>query len=191
MAKATSTVDAPETTSDLVDGTPVKFYGPDKGTAVLAAWQGLYHLFGARATFRVTKDGIFVDSMTVDPKYDADTIVDDISKHNRRLELIPAYFWAQGDEPDEFDDVSDITAFMVQYFRGSVEENSSKTPGYLKDAVADYKATRNMLKKRGPKRKVFRLDSLEDIDEQTLAGINPEALARLKETLDAALAAAK
>lgn len=189
MAKTVSTsADAPDTT-DLVEGVTAKFYGPDKGTAILAAWQGLYHLFGARGSFRVTPDGIFVDNLTVDPKYNADEIVEDISKHNRRLELIPAYFWANGEVPEDFTDVAKITAFMVQYFRGSVEENSAKTPTYLKDAVADYKATRSLLKKRGPKRKVFRLDSLEDIDEETLAGINPEALARLRETINAAMAA--
>jgi hypothetical protein len=190
MAKTTSATDAPETT-DLVDGTPVKFYGPDKGTAILAAWQGLYHLFGARASFRVTKDGVFVDNLEADPKYDMDQIVEDISKHNRRLELVPPIFWVQGEAPDDFEDVAAITAYMVQYFRGSVEENSAKTPTYLKDAVADYKADRNLLKKSGPKRKVFRLDSLDDIDETTLKGISPEALSRLRETINAAMAASK
>lgn len=191
MAKTTSIADTPETetNSDLVDGVIVKFYGPDKGSAILAAWQGLYQLFGARATFRVTKDGVFVDNMTVDPKYDLDQIVEDISKHNRRLELVPPIFWVQGEAPDEFEDVASITAVMVQYWRGSVEENSSKTPTYLKDAVADYKTTHNMLKKRGPKRKIFRLDSLDDIDEQTLKGINPEALERLRAAVNAAMAA--
>jgi hypothetical protein len=189
MAKTTSIVDTPETEDTLVDGVATKFYGPDKGSAVLAAWQGLYHLFGARATFRVTPDGVFVDNLTCDPKYDMDQIVEDISKHNRRLELVPLIFWVQGQAPDDFADVAAITALMVQYWRGSVEDNSSKTPGYLKDAVADYKATRNLLKKRGPKRKVFRLDSLDDIDESTLKGISPEALSRLRETINAAMAA--
>jgi len=190
MSKATTTADAPETENDLVEGTPTKFYGPDKGNAVLAAWQGMYHLFGARGSFRVTPDGVFVDNLTCDPKYDLDQIVEDISKHNRRLELIPTLFWVNGEVPADFADVSAITALMVQYWRGSVEDNSSKTPTYLKDAVADYKATRSMLKKRGPKRKVFRLDSLDDIDEQTLKGINPEALARLREIINAQLATA-
>ena len=186
MAKSTSPV-ADTLATDLVEGTPVKFYGPDKGSAILAAWQGLYHLFGARASFRVTPEGVFVDSLTCNPQYDVDTIVEDISKHNRRLELIPTLFWVQGEAPADFADVAAITALMVQYWRGSVEDNTSKTPAYLKDAVADYKANRNLLKKRGPKRKIFRLDSLDDIDETTLKGINPEALSRLRAAVNAAM----
>ena len=191
MAKATLSMDTPETTTDLVDGVISKNYGPDKGGAILAAWKGMYHLFGAQGTFRVTPEGVFVDNLSVGPEFDLDQIVEDISKHNRRLELIPTLFWVNGETPADFADVSEITAFMVQYFRGSVEDNSSKTPTYLKDAVASYKANRNLLKKRGPKRKVFRLDSLDDIDESTLKGINPEALSRLREIITAQLATAE
>ena len=188
MAKATSTV-VDTDTSELVEGTPVTSYGPDKGSAILDAWQGMYHLFGARGTFSVTSEGVFVDNLSINPEYDLNQIVEDISKHTRRLDLIPTLFWVRGQEPDDFADVAAITTFMVQYFRGSVEDGTSKTPVYLKDAVANYKSTRNLLKKRGPRRKVFRLDSLDDIDETTLKGISPEALNRLRETLNAAIAA--
>ena len=193
MAKAT--VPAPDTTETIVDSetivedVPVN-YGPDKGSAILAAWQGLYHLFGARGTFRVTEDGVFVDNLYCDPQFNLDQIVTDISKHNRRLELVPTYFWVQGQEPAYFADVAAITAFMVQYFRGSVEDGTSKTPAYLKDAVANSKATHNLLKKRGPRRKVFRLDALDDIDETALKNISPESLARLRDAVNAATAAA-
>jgi hypothetical protein len=183
MPKATVAADVQVTES------AAKNFGPDKGSAILAAWKGLYHLFGARGTFSVTNDGVLVNDLTCDPAYNLDQIVEDISKHSRRLELVPTYFWVQGNAPDDFADVAEITAFMVQYFRGSVEDGTAKTPSYLKDAVASYKATRNLLKKRGPRRKVFRLDSLDDIDETMLKGISPESLAKLREAINAAEAA--
>ena len=158
------------------------------GNAVLAAWQGIYHLFGGRGTFTITLDGVIVENFTVDAKYDPAQIVADISHRNRRLDLVPTYLWVQGQAPEPFADAKEMTAFMVQYFRGSVEEGSSRAPRYVRDAVANFKTENSLAKRRGPRKKIYRLENLSEIDETSLVGVNPEALAALRATIEKALA---
>jgi hypothetical protein len=184
MAKANATTEAETRTQPITVGTE-----NGAGNAVLAAWQGIYHLFGGRATFEVSPDGVIVNDFTVDAKYDPEQIVLDISHRNRRLDLIPTYLWVQGEEPEPFADAKDMTQFMVQYFRGAVEEGSSRSPKYVRDAVQNFKANNNLAKKRGPRKKIFRVDNLSELDASALVGVNASELARLKEAVERALSA--
>jgi len=159
-------------------------YGPDKGGAILAAWRGLYWLFGARVdAFRVTPEGILVEGLTMAGDYNPSTIVEDISKKNRRLELVPTYFYVNGTPPEPFEISQEITQFMVQFFRGSVEENSSRAPQYLRKAAAEFKTSVGLKSKRGPKKKVIRIDQLENVDVETLSQIPVAELEKFMETL--------
>lgn len=159
-------------------------YGPDKGGAILAAWRGLYWLFGARVdAFHVTPEGILVEGLTMAGDYNPSTIVEDISKKNRRLELVPTYFYVNGTPPEPFDISQEITQFMVQFFRGSVEENSSRAPQYLRKAAAEFKTSVGLKSKRGPKRKVIRVDQLENVDMEVLKQVPLDELEKFMETL--------
>lgn len=168
----------------LTEGTPVTEplnLNPEQSKSVLAAWKGIYHFFGGRvAHWTVTEDGVIAEGFTVDSKYDPEQIITDISKRDRRVELFPAIRWINGETPDDFATSQEMTNFMVQYFRGSVEEGTAKAPAYVRQAVADYKATLGVKTRRGPKRKVFRLDNLSELDETVLRDVNSEELERLQ-----------
>lgn len=185
MAKSTAVDNAPARSDSIsipaTDGV---------GNAVLAAWQGLYHLFGARGTFRSTPEGIAVEDFTTLAEYDPSQIASDVSHRNRRLDFAEVMPWFSGMAPEPFVDSKAMTQWSVQFLRGSVEENSSRTPRYVRDAVASYKNSIGIAKRRGPKKKIFRLDNLTEINESTLEGVSAEALESLKATLEKALASA-
>lgn len=183
MAKATSN-GADTSRSEAITVTTEN----SAGNAVLAAWQGIYHLFGGRGSFEITTDGVIVHDFSVDARYNPEQIVLDISHRNRRLDLIPTYLWVQGQEPEIFTDAKEMTQFMVQYFRGAVEEGSSRAPKYVRDAVANFKTYNNLAKKRGPRKKIFRVDNLSELDATTLVGVDAVELSKLKEAIDRALA---
>lgn len=177
MAK--SAVETPEQ-SDMSTSQGRNFSPLDGGNAILAAWRGLYHIFGARVnSFVVTEDGVFVNGLTMNDQYDIDTVVGDIGaskNRNRRLELIPNYFYVNGEEPQPFNDSAEITAWLVATFRGSIDDSSTKSPAYARKAVADFKKAQNLYKQRGPKRKVIRLDNLKELDESVLLNIDIDDL---------------
>lgn len=182
MAKSTETVETP-----IVEVSKFNYAPMEGGNAILAAWRGLYHLFGARVdSFTVTDEGVFVNGFSVDPKYDAQTIVRDIGgtkNRNRRLELIPLYDYVMGKEPAHFNDAGEMTAWLVANFKGSVDESSTKSPAYARGAIAEYKKGHNLYKARGPKRKVIRLDNLKELDESMLLSIDLEDLKAFRELL--------
>lgn len=157
------------------------------GAAVLAAWRGIYHLFGGRADFAVTPNGVTVENFSVDAAYDPEQIAQDVSHRNRRLDFATVFPWTQGEVPEPFTDSKQITQWSVQFLRGSMEENSSRTPKYYRDAAANYKTVSGFAKKRGPQRKIFRAENLSEIDENTLSSLTVEDLAKLKETVEASL----
>ena len=161
------------------------------GNAVLAAWQGIYNLFGGSASFEITPDGVMVNDFTVDAPYDPAQIAKDVSHRNRRLDLLEVYPWIQGEAPSEFTTAQEITQWTVQFLRGAVDDNSSRAPKYVRDASAAYKAEHGFAKKRGPRKKIFRAENLGEIDETTLANVQPEELEKLQETLARALEAAR
>jgi hypothetical protein len=172
--------------------TDPKDYGPDNGgNNILAAWQGLYWLFDARVDrFDVTPEGVFAIGLRVNSAYDTDTIVHDISTRKgklveRRLDLIPAMFHAQGVEPNKFEDSGTMTQFMAQYARGSEGEgNTTRSPEYFKIAIANYKKAQGFASKRGRPAKTIKIENLGHIDPVLLGTLDPEELQMLKDTLE-------
>lgn len=160
----------------------------EQGRNALAAWRGLYHLFGARVEspndFNVTPDGVEITNFSVSGDYDPEMIVRDISSRERRLDLLATYEILRGGTPEPFADAGEITAWQVQFYKGAVEEGSARTPAYVKQATANYKSANNLAKKRGPKPKVIRLNDLDNLDESALEGISSEALAKLQATIE-------
>lgn len=180
-------------TPEMTDSQVGRNFAPlEGGNAILAAWRGLYHIFGARAeSFLVTEDGVFVNGLTMNPEFDIDTVVGDIGaakNRNRRLELIPNFFYVNGDEPANFSDSNEITAWLVSNFRGSVDDSSTKSPAYARKAIADYKKANSLYKTRGPKRKVIRLDNLKEVDESMLLNIDLDDLKAFQSVISKTLA---
>jgi len=161
-----------------------------RGNALLAAWQGVYNLFGGQANFVVTSEGVIAENFSVLAPYDPNQIVEDISHRNRRLDFLDVYPWVQGQAPEPYTDAKQITAWAVQFLRGAVEENSSRTPKYVRDATASYKMDQGFAKRRGPRKKIFRVDNLSEINPETLSGIDPVELAKLKSAIETAMASA-
>jgi hypothetical protein len=105
--------------------------------------------------------------------------------------LFPTINWINGAVPDPIVDPKDMTSWLVNFFRGSVEENSTRSPKYARDAVARFKGTLGISAKRGPKPRTIQLKNLAGINASTLtdANVNPEDLQHLIEVAQEALAA--
>ena len=147
-------------------------------SALLAAWQGIYWLFGGRVdSWEVTPAGVIAHGFSVEGSYLPEKIIEDISHKARRVDFVSGYNAVLGNEPPKFNDSQEMTTYMVQNFKGSVEDGTSRTPAYVRNAASDYKAANGLKKRRGPSRKILRLDAL---DETTLQGISPELLDQLK-----------
>jgi len=163
--------------------------GPDQGGNVLAAWRGVYHLFGGQVErWDITHDGIVAVGFTVDGQYEPQAIVNDISSRERRAELIPCYFYAQGEVPAPFDNSLEMTKWMQQFFRKVSDEGKSQSPDYVKHAIASYKKANAFPAKRGRPKKVVRIEQLGSLDESLLAGVNVSELEKLQEKIAHAIA---
>lgn len=184
MAKSKETNTAP-TTSEPMN------VSPEMGGNLLAAWRGVYNLFGGRAKFAFVDGNIIAEDFVVDLPYDPNQILSDISHRERRLDFREVFPWFNGEAPEPYANAKDITAWSVQFLRGSVEDNSSRTPKYFRDAAASYKTDNSFAKKRGPKKKIFRAENLNEIDEGTLVNLGADELAKLRETVERAMAAAQ
>ncbi len=183
--KTNSDTDTMEVTPEYTD--PINL-NPEQSRSVLAAWKGIYHFFGGRVqNWAVTEDGVVAEGFTVEKPYEPEQIITDISNRTRRVELYPAIMWINGSAPDDFATSQEMTNFMVQYFRGSVEEGTAKAPAYVRQAVAEYKGTLGVKTRRGPKRKVFRLDNLSELDETMLKDVNTDELERLQALIKSTL----
>lgn len=152
---------------------------------IAAAWRGIYHFFGGRVqswefvppTDENPDGGLIAHGFSVLSSLDPNQIVSDIGNRDRRLEMFPFYFYANGTAtPPDFLTSQDMTNFMVQYLKGAVEEGTAKTPEYVRKAVADYKAANGLRTRRGPKRKIIRLDNLAELDATQLSEIDPAQL---------------
>jgi hypothetical protein len=164
--------------------------GPDKTNGLLAAWDGIYHLFGGRVeSWDITPEGIVAQGFSVDSQYNPDTILTDINRRDRRPLLFPTILWIQGIEPALFESNQSITTFMVQYFKGSVEEGTSRSPLYVRQAAGAYKERTGTKVKRGPKPKTLQFKNLNEVSAETLiaAGISKESLAHLLEVAQTAM----
>jgi hypothetical protein len=161
--------------------------GPDKGGNVLAAWQGVYHLFGGKAEgFDVTPEGVIVRTFTTSADYDPATVAEDVSGRTRRVDLIDSYPILQGEEPAGFATSLDMTKWMQQYFRKPGEDG--KSPQYVKDAIANYKASHDFPRRKGRPKKTIRIEELGELDESVLAGLNVTELEKLQASINAAVA---
>jgi len=201
--KANDNSNSKETPSMTDTWTDPKDYGPlDGGSNILAAWQGLYWLFNARVDrFDVTPDGVSAIGFRVDSQYDSDKIVHDIStkgdkKIERRVDLVPSYFYLDGTAvPPLFADSNAMTQFMAQFGRGA-GETEGRSPEYFKSAIAGYKKGHGLTIRRGRPPRTIKIEALGSIDESVLANVNVEELEKFMETIKrvteqrAALAAA-
>jgi len=161
MAKNSATAPAP---IDVVGA---------QAEAFAAAYDGLYHLFGARVSGWSIEDGVLIArGVAFNPLYSAETILTDISRRTRRAPLMPTALWLLDPEfvPAPFATNLDITTFMVQYFKGSTGEDNSKSAQYVKDAAAAYKDATGTRVKRGPNVRTINLKNLSELNEEKLAG---------------------
>lgn len=177
-----ATKNSAQTRSDTIEVTNL-----DQAKALAAAWDGIYHFFGGRVdswellppSDDNPNGGIVAHGFSVNNTIDPHQVISDIGKRNRRLEMFPNYFWLFGGiTPPDFTEAQDMTNFMVQYLKGSVEEGTAKTPEYVRNAVSQYKADAGLRTRRGPKRKIIRLDNLSDIDASQLSEIPEDQLAQ-------------
>ena len=200
MATKSKTTNETPTTEDTttVDTTTPQDFGPETGSNnILAAWQGLYHLLGARVErWDVTADGVFAIGLTFDAALvpDTDTVIKDISYRgdkfvNRSVELLPAYFDLQGQVPAVFEDAGAMTQWMAKFFRGAGEGDTNRSPQYVKDGISKNKSARGLAARRGRPPKKIEIEAIGSIDESVLAQVNHEELERLQATLARILAA--
>jgi hypothetical protein len=162
------------------------------GNAVIVAWRGLYHIFGARAdSFEVTPTGVRITNLKFPDKYDSATIIRDLSVRNdkvirRRLDLIPLYFWINGEAPEPFHSALEMTAWMVANLKGAGEDEG-RSPKYAKDAINEYKIENGMYVPRGRPRKTFSLEKLGELNAAALSDVEESELEALKAKLDSVL----
>jgi len=200
VATKSKTTNETPTTEDTttVDTTTPQDFGPETGSNnILAAWQGLYHLLGARVErWDVTADGVFAIGLTFDAALvpDTDTVIRDISYRgdkfvNRSVELLPAYFDLQGQVPAVFEDAGAMTQWMAKFFRGAGEGETNRSPQYVKDGISKNKTARGLASRRGRPPKKIEIEAIGSIDESVLSQVNHEELERLQATLARILAA--
>jgi hypothetical protein len=169
---------------------PIDVTEPNQAAALLAAWRGVHEFFGGQVSNwninppdEGNPDGSISAtgfSVRTDRVPDVNTLLADLSKRDRRVSFLPAYLYVTGmAEPAPFEDAQDMTNFMVGFLKGSVEEGTSKTPEYVRNAVAQYKAEKGLATRRGPKRRIIRLDALDELDANALQNIDPAALQKL------------
>jgi hypothetical protein len=124
-------------------------------------------------------DGIVVAyGFSVDSDYDPERILSDLGGRSRRLPFFPFNWYVNHDrEPEPYTDPQDMTNFVVLYMRGAVEAGTtSKAPDYAREAIQRYKAEAGIKTRRGPRRKIIRLDELDKI---SAGDIDPEQLRAL------------
>lgn len=168
--------------------TPTNNFGPDSGgNIILAAWQGLYHLFGARVErFDVTDEGVTAVGLTVSDKYDMNTIVQNLLANGskRRLNFFPLFFWATGGTPAPFTTSLQLTGWMTTFLKGQGEKGRS--PKYAKEAIDEFKAANGLAVPRGRPRTTLsaKIAKLGELNPEVLQDTDIAELVSLRETLD-------
>lgn len=175
------------TVSDRTDSIDVT--DPKSAKALAAAWRGVHEFFGGRvANWDVlppTEDnpdgeihamGFSIKSgLEVTPEQ----LIADLAGRDRRLEFYPFYAYLTGESPAAFADPQDMTNWMTLYLKGTVEAGTAKTPAYARNAVAQYKTAQGIETRRGPKRKVIRLDALDQVNPKDIPAEQVAALLEL------------
>lgn len=161
---------------------------PAQARALAAAWRGVKWFLGGNVDrWEITKPDpdssddevrefgqLVAHGFSIAEKHGVEPsqILSDIGKRDRRLEFLPTYrIVVEGKDPEPFVEPQDMTNFMVLFLKGSVQDGTSKTPEYVRKAVADYKSAHGLATRRGPKRKIIRLDNLDELDEATVRNI--------------------
>jgi hypothetical protein len=157
-----------------------------------AAFWGLQHLFDAKVSgWDVTPEGIVAHDFTVAEPYSAEQIVHDINLKDRRAPLFPAIFSIMDPQaaPRPFESNLEITTFMVNFWKGSMGEDSSKVPEYVRTAASNYKERTGTKTKRGPKTRTINLKNVKDLNPDVLrnAKLSREDIEYLIKTASAVL----
>lgn len=165
-----------KSTTDDTRTAPIDIAGQD-ALGFAAAFSGLYHLFGARVeSWDVTSDGLVAHNVTFDATYDPEVIVRDINLKPRRAQLFPAILSIVNPEiePPHFDadDPTDITTYMVNFWKGSMGKDSSRVPEYVRIAASKYKERVGTKVRKGPKVKSINLKNVRDLNPETLRNAN-------------------
>lgn len=177
-AKTSQTQDA---VADPVRTEPIEVTNSEQALSLLAAWRGVFNFFKGQVTsWGLNDDGTVVaHGFSVEAPYDAETILRDISGRDRRIDFPSALKVFQGGDPDPYTDPSDMQNFMVNFSKGSADTGTSKTPEYVRKAVASYKLEIGLPGRRGRKRSILRLDNINDLDETALSGRTAEEIDKL------------
>lgn len=189
MAKNQSNKSSNESEDTMAENTQERSesidVGPEQGGNLLAAWRGVFHLLGGRAEFElVTGQGIVARNFSVNAKYNPNSVVRDVSGRDRRVDLIDSLPVLQGQEPPAFTEALEMTKWMQQYFRKPGEDG--KSPQYIKDAIAEYKAANGFPGRRGRPKKIVRIENLATLDPSILAQLKGAELDSLVEVINKA-----
>lgn len=160
---------------------PIDVTDPEQSLALLAAWQGVFNFFKGRVNRWVQTDNgnVIAEGFTVESPFDPETILADISGRERRIHFPTALGYFQGVDPEPYTDANEMTNFMVNFTKGQGEAGSSKTPEYVRTAVAAYKNEIGLANRRGRKRSILRLDNISELSDDALVGTDPAAIDRL------------
>ncbi len=164
---------------------PDNSFSGAQGSRILRAWQGLYHLFGARVErFDITPDGVTAVNLTVGESYDAKVIAESLVGTDEfpfaRLDLYPLYFYAQGEAPADFSSSNELTVWLTKNMKGTAK---GRSPKWAKDAIQDYKERIGIAVPRGRPRKNFKIADIGSIDTDVLDNSDLVELEKLQETI--------
>lgn len=167
----------------------VPSFGPNNGgNGILRAWQGLYHLFGARVErFDVTADGVTAVNLTIDEKYGSPESIIGLFPHTDkiRLDFFPLVYWASGEAPAHFTSSLELTNWMTK--NAKVAGEKGRSPKIFKDAIREYKEANGLAVPRGRPRKAVKIE-LGSLDPEALEGVEMSELTRLQEVVNGAIA---
>lgn len=160
------------------------------GNAIFSGWRFLFQVLGARVQkFELSDEGITVKGLTFPEQYNAEQIVNDISRRgdkilNPRTTLLPGYYWLSGLDPLPYTSSDDLTVDLTKLFHGAnTIDGKGRSPEYAKNAVANYKAVQGFAVPRGRPRKMIAIAQIGELNEAVLKDVDPEEIAKLKETL--------
>jgi len=154
---------------------------------LLAAWQGVYHLLGGRVESWeiIPNEGVAAHGFTLNGEYDPDTILTDLNRYNRRVQLFPTIDWLNGAEPAPFESPTAVQAYLTQYFKGSTGDGSTKAAKYIRDAAKAYRVANMHVNKPGPRPQVFKKLASIDVNDLREVEISDDDVEKIEAILAA------
>lgn len=145
---------------------------PAETDGLMAAWQGVYHILGGRVESWevIPGEGVAANGFTLPAEYDAETVLTDVSRFPRRVQLLPTIDWINGVEPAHFENPAAVQAYLTQYFKGSTGDGSTRAAKYIRDAAKAYRAANMNVNKPGPRPQFFK--KLANIDVSQLREVD-------------------